>query len=250
MAKSTGVPMTVIASEVKDFLSDHGDEYSPDYSMWRNKDEWAAARWVNSRVEGMYQARQKGCFLTTFVNSKSFDTHWDMVEKDYLMNAEYGDEDNFRSNIKSTMSYRTISAIDAKERRQDISFVVEERDQEDADRALLLRYVLEDYLKRNPDIRYRFFEASLTAKIFGTSFAYIPYTTKSRTVRNPERNDDGEVTYKEETIIDFDDIDFIPIHPRNFLVDGNSLSLHGPNNAATDCAWLTYPSLSQFRAEF
>lgn len=246
-------------STLDSYMKLHGDIYIADYSRWKNKDEWGLVGMVRDRVNTMYTARQSSCYLTTFTNSTSWDDHWDLVDKDYLMYSVYGDDDDFRSNLKSSMGYRTVAAISAKERKQEIEFLVDERHEDDEERAVVNRYVFQDFFRRNPDQRYKLQEVRDTTKIRGTGIAYVPYTIREREVEFPIReeketkDDEGrdiETTYEKRTIIDYEDPDIVPVNLYDFYVDPNAQYLHGQDFAATDVAWITYQTRSQIEAEF
>lgn len=237
------------------------ENYEPNYSVWKKKEEWETVGRIRNRIRQMYQARQSNCYLTNTDGSASWDNHWDLVEKNYLMYAKFDQEDP-QPNLKSGMAYRTITQIDARERKQQIDFLVEARNESDEDqgRAITHRYLFQDYFRRNPDIRYRFFDSSKSAKIFGTSIAYIPYSVRIREVMKPITPDvdkkkikQGELPkmgYKKETRVDFEDVDFVPWNLRDFYIDPNAQNLHGSNHVATDCAGIMYSTPAQVRMMF
>ena len=243
-------------------LESSGVKYEPNYKIWQKKGEWKLVDKIRNRIRIMYQARQSSCYLTNFDNSKSWDSHWDLVEKNYLMYSQMDSTEDFKSNLKSGMAYRTINQIDARERKQQIDFLVEARNESDDSKgtAVAHRYIFKDYLRRNPDIRYRFFETSKRSKIFGTSVAFIPYTIQIREVMKPitpdvdkEKLKQGEfprMEYQKETRVDFEDVDFIPWDLRDFYIDPNAQNLHGTNYAAMDCAGVLYVTPSQVRSMF
>lgn len=237
------------------------ENYDPNYKVWAKKEEWETVGKIRNRIRQMYTARQSNCYLTNTDGSSSFDNHWDLVEKNYLMYAKIDQEDP-QPNLKSSMAYRTITQIDSRERKQQIDFLVEARNDSDESkgRAVTHRYLFKDYFRRNPDIRYRFFECSKRAKIFGTSIAYIPYTTKIREVMKPKTPDidreeikEGKfpkMEFEKETRVDFEDVDFIPWDLRDFYIDPNGQNLHGSSYVATDCAGILYATPAQVRMMF
>ena len=253
--------LTENTQNLLDRLDDSRTNYETNYKVWQNKEEFKTVARVRSRLEEMYQARTNSCYLTNFEKEGSWDKHWDLVERNYLMYSKIDDEDD-TPDVKSSMAYRTIQQIDARERKQEIDFLIEERSEEDKERAksVTFRYLFQDYFRRNSDIRYKFFECSKRAKIFGTSIAYIPYTVKMREVSEPqvpkykkedyEKGELPEVTYDKKWKVDFEDVDFVPWDLRDFYVDPNAQSLHGSSYAASDCAGVLYLSIAQVRDMF
>lgn len=250
------------AITLESYLDGPAEDYVSNYKIWSNKYEWKIVGKVKNRIQQMYNARQNSCNLVNFDGSRSWDKHWDLMEKDYLMWAEYDDTDNWESNLKSSISYRTIAFLDAKERRQEISFLVEARNEEDEKkgRALVYKYMIDDYLRRNTDVRYKFLDTSKRAKIFGTSIAYIPYTIRTREVMFPKDIDikrkdlkNGlipEPQFEKKVIVDFEDIDFVPWDIRDFYIDPNAQYLHGTSHAATDAAGILYVTPAQVKLMF
>jgi hypothetical protein len=149
-----------------------------------------------------------------------------------------------------------------KRERQEISFLVEARNEEDEKkgRALVYKYMIDDYLRRNTDVRYKFLDTSKRAKIFGTSIAYIPYTIRTREVMFPKDIDikrkdlkNGlipEPQFEKKVIVDFEDIDFVPWDIRDFYIDPNAQYLHGTSHAATDAAGILYVTPAQVKLMF
>ncbi len=238
------------------YISRNKESYKRDSSKWKNKNEWAVVGAVRDRLQEFYNARSTSCYLTSFTGSKSWDVNWDLVEKDYLQYVGAVDPDDFKSNLKSPMAYRTISAIDARYRRQDLEFLIDARNEEDKDKATIFKYIYKDYFRRHPDIRYELLDVFKMTDVLGTGIAYIPYTRKTRTVKMPNRTEGSKVgdieniKYEKKEIVDFDDPDFMYVNLKDFYVDPNCRNLHGRNYAATDCAWVTYPTIDQFMDEF
>jgi len=249
-------------SKLCNFLKYPTMEYKHDYKVWQNKAEWSLVGSVRNRIREMYDARQSTCFLTNFDNSSSWDKHWDLVEKNYLMYARFDGTDDFRSNLKSSMAYRTINSIDASERKQQIDFLVEARNESDESKgtAVVHKYIFKDYFRRNPDVRYKFFDCSKRSKIFGTSVAYIPYTVQVREVQEPQRVDITkediekgilpEQKFDTKMKVDYEDPDFIPWNIRDFYIDPNAQCLHGTSYVATDCAGILYVTPEQVNDMF
>ena len=247
---------------LESYLDGPSAEYVGNYKVWTNKSEWKIVGKVKDRIQQMYNARQGSCNLVNFDGTKSWDKHWDLLEKDYLMWSEFDGTDNWESNLKSSISYRTTSYIDARERKQEISFLVEARNEEDLrkGRATTYKYILNDYFRRNTDIRYKFLDCSKRSKIFGTSVAYIPYTLRTREVMFPKdvdvkRSDIEaglipEVEYEKKVIVDFEDIDFVPWDIRDFYIDPNAQYLHGTSHSAVDAAGILYLTPAQVKLMF
>lgn len=243
-------------------LEGSGVKYEPNYKIWQKKSEWKLVDRIRNRIREMYDARQGSCYLTNFDNSKSWDNHWDLLEKNYLMYSQMDSSEDYQSNLKSGMAYRTITQIDARERKQQIDFLVEARNEGDESKgtAITHRYIFKDYLRRNPDIRYRFFDTSKQAKIFGTAIAYIPYTVKIKEKLMPKTPDIDEeaiksgilpkMEYEKKPKVEFEDVDFIPWSLKDFYIDPNAQQLHGTNYAAIDCAGILYVTPSQVREMF
>lgn len=244
-------------SKLYEYLAEASKKYKPNYQIWSNKYEFELVNKVRDRVTQMHDAKQSACYVYDPDGSKSLDVHWDNNEMEYLAYATPQDADDHRSNLRSFMAYRTIAAIEARERRQDINFVVEERNEEDRGRAITHRYILQDYLRRHPEIRVKFFDVLKGSKIFGSYFAYIPYTFKYRKVQEPtavevkeedlKKGEPIEMKYKDKIIVDYEDPDFIPIHPRDTYVDPSAEYLHGSSKAATDAAIILYLTPSQVK---
>lgn len=245
-----------------EYLDDPGQEYQYNYKIWSNKAEWAVVGKVRSRIQQMYNARQSSCNLLNYDGSKSWDSHWNLVEKDHLMFSEFDGTDDWESSLRSSIAYRTTAFIDARERKQEIKFLVEARNESDEEkgRAITYRYMLDDYLRRNTDIRYKFLDCSKRSKIFGTSIAYVPYTVRLRDVEFPK---DIDITkedleagklpkrkYESKTIVDYEDIDFVPWDIRDFYIDPNAQNLHGTSHAAVDAAGIMYVTPSQVKLMF
>lgn len=247
---------------LNEYLSGPSSEYVSNYRIWTNKAQWKKVGKVRDRIQQMYNARQNSCNLINYDGTRSWDKHWDLLEKDYLMWSEFGDKDDWESNLKSSISYRTTAFLDAKERRQEISFIVEARNEEDLrkGRAITYRYMIDDYLRRNTDIRYKFLDCSKRSKIFGTSIAYIPYTIRTREVMFPKdidikRSDIEaglipEAGYEKKVIVDYEDIDFVPWDIRDFYIDPNAQYLHGTSYAAVDAAGIMYVTPAQVKLMF
>lgn len=250
------------AVTLESYLDGPKTDYESNYKIWSNKAEWRIVGKVKDRIQQMYNARQGSCNLINYDGTKSWDRHWDLMEKDYLMWSEFDGSDDWESNLKSSISYRTTAFIDARERKQEISFLVEARNEDDErkGRAITYRYMLDDYLRRNTDIRYKFLDCSKRSKIFGTSIAYIPYTIRTREVMFPkdidikrgdiEKGLIPEMEYEKKVIIDFEDIDFVPWDIRDFYIDPNAQYLHGTSHAAVDAAGITYLTPAQVKLMF
>lgn len=253
---------TLTTPSLDEYLDGPKVEYESNYKIWSNKDEWKLVGKIRDRIQQMYNARQNSCNFINFDGSRSWDSHWDLLEKDYLMWAEYDGTDEWESNLRSSISYRTTAYIDARERRQEIKFLVEARNEEDErkGRAIAYRYIIDDYFRRNLDIRYKFLDTSKRAKIFGTSIAYIPYTIRTRRVRFPKDRDIKkedlemgiipEMEYEEKVIVDYEDIDFVPWDIRDFYIDPNAQNLHGTSHAAVDAAGILYLTPAQVKLMF
>lgn len=247
---------------LKSFLQKPSAEYVPNYKKWNKKSEWAIVGGVKDRIMQMYNARQSSCYLINYDGGHSWDSHWDQMEKLYLAGQQLDNRKEFESNLQSTIAYRTIATLDSKERRQEISFLVEARNESDESkgRAITHRYIFEDYFRRNKDIRYKFFDVSKRSKIFGTAIAYVPYTLRTREVQfpvtpdiSPEDIKNGvipEMKYEKKTIVDFEDIDFVPWDIRDFYIDPNASDLEGTSRAATDAAGIMYVTPAQVRLMF
>lgn len=252
----------ILSESLLEYLDGPSEDYGADYKVWANKEEWKLVGKIRSRIQEMYNARQNTCYLINYDGSKSWDAHWNLLEKDYLMYSEFGNEDDWRSNLKSSIAYRTISSLDSKERKQEVDFMVEASNESDESkgRAIVYRYMYEDYFRRNPEIRYKFLEISKRAKIFGTSIAYVPYTIKMRKVSMPEVTDVSkkdiksgelpEIEYKDKFIVDYEDADLLPWNIQDFYVDPNARSIHGTDHPATDVAGILYVTESQVRMMF
>lgn len=248
-------------TSLKNFLRTPGEEYTPNYKKWNNKEEWKLVGGIKDRIMQMYRARQAGCYLINYDGSRSWDPHWEQAEKIYLA-GEQNDQKDYGSNLQSTIAYRTIAALDAKERRQEVEFMVEARNESDESkgRALTHKYIFKDYFRRNKGIRYKFLDVSKRTKIFGTSIAYIPYTVRVRDVEFPitpditkediELGKLPEMKYEAKTIVDFEDIDFVPWDIRDFYIDPNATDLHGTTRAAVDAAGIMYVTPAQVKIMF
>lgn len=249
-------------TSIEEYLDGPGGDYISNYRIWSNKREWKIVGKVKQRIQEMYNARQSSCNLINYDGTKSWDSHWDLLEKDHLMWSDFGGADDWESNLKSSISYRTEAFIDARERKQEIKFLIEARNKEDETkgRSIAYRYMLDDYLRRNTDVRYKFLDASKRSKIFGTSVAFIPYTIRTREVEFPKdidiKKEDLEnglipaPEYELKTIIDFEDIDFVPWDIRDFYIDPNAQYLHGTSHAAVDAAGLLYLTPAQVKLMF
>ena len=237
-------------------------EYTPNYKVWQKKDEYKVVGAVRERIREMHDGRQNSCPLTNFTPSQSWDKHWDLLEKNFLMYSKVKDEKDFQPNLKSGMAYRTITQIDAKERRQQIDFLVEARNESDDSNGMAIthQYIFKDYFRRNYNIRYEFLKASRSTKVLGTAIAYIPYTVKMKEVMIPqpleidkEKIKGGELPetkYKKKWRVEFEDADFVKWRLPDFYVDPNSKCLHGSSYVATDCAGILYVTPSQVREMF
>jgi len=250
------------AVSLERYLDGPGIDYVGNYKIWANKSEWKIVGKVKGRIQQMYNARQGSCNLINYDGSKSWDSHWNLLEKDYLMWSDFDGNDDWESSLRSSIAYRTVAFIDARERKQEIKFLIEARHEEDErkGRAYTYRYMLDDYLRRNPDIRYKFLDTSKRAKIFGTSIAYIPYTIRTRAVQFPKDMDikkedleKGEIPaqeYEKKTIVEYEDMDFVPWDIRDFYIDPNAQYLHGTSHAATDAAGIMYVTPAQVKLMF
>jgi len=237
-------------------------EYTPDYKVWQKKEEFKLVGAVKERIREMYTGRQNTCPLTNFTTSQSWDQHWDLLGKNYLMYSKVDSDEDFQPGLKSGMAYRTITQIDAKERKQEIAFLVEARNEDDQAKgtAITHQYLFKDYFRRNNHIRYKFFEASKASKIYGTSIAFIPYNIKMKEVMVPKTPDidkesikKGELPkmqYEKKWRVDFEDVDFIKWQLPDFYVDPNAQCLHGSSYVATDCAGILYVTPAQVREMF
>lgn len=256
MAKLTKLSIT-------EFLSKPKDKYQRNYNYWNNKEEWQIVSGIKNRIQNFYNIRQNSCYLTNFSGTKSWDEHWDLLEKDYLRSlSDSTSRDDYQSDVKSSITFRTIQAMDAKERRQEIDFMIEPRntDDETKGKGIAFQYIFRDYLRRNKEVRYKYLEASRNAKIFGTAFAYIPYSIRMRMVMKQVIGDitkediasgkSPSVTEKIVPKVDFEDVDFIPLNIRDVYVDPNSDRLHGTANAAVDAAFILYPTPDQVKMMF
>lgn len=247
-------------SKLYEYLASPDKKYKVNYSVWSNKYEFELVAKIRDRISAMRNRRSGNCYVYDPDGSKDWDTHWKNAEIEYLAQSGVQDADDYRSNLKSFMAYRTIAAIEARERRQDITFMVEARNEEDRGRATTHKYILEDYLRRHPEVRYKFFDVLKGTKIFGSYFAYLPYTFKYRKVQEPEvvdiKKEDlesgelPEMKYKDGIRIDYEDPDFIPIHPSDAYVDPNAEYLHGSSKSATDAAIMLYLTPSQVKDMF
>ena len=247
-------------SKLYRYLDSSDKKYTVNYSLWTNKYEFRLIDKVRNRLYEMRNARSGNCYVYDPDGSKDWDTHWDNEEIEYLAQASVQNVDDHRSNLKSFMAYRTIAALEARERRQDITFLVEERNEKDRGRAITHRYILEDYMRRHPEIRYKFFDVLKGTKIFGSYFAYIPYTFKYRKTKSPKvaeitkkQLESGvipEMEYEDKIVVDYEDPDFIPMHPRDVYVDPNAEYMHGSSKAANDAAIALYLTPAQVKDMF
>ena len=254
--------MTENTKKLLSTLNKVEENYEANYKVWAKKGEWETVGKIRNRIRQMYQARQSNCYLTNTDGSASWDRHWDLVEKNYLMYAKIDPAEDYQPNLKSGMAYRTITQIDARERKQQIDFLVEARNESDENkgRAITHRYIFQDYFRRNPDIRYSFFECSKRAKIFGTAIAYIPYSVKIKEVMKAKSPDidkekikQGEfpkTEYEKEMRVDFEDVGFMPWDLRDFYIDPSGQNLHGGNYVAADSAGILYATPAQIRMMF
>lgn len=248
---------------LSDFFTKPKNKYQRDYNYWNNKSEWEIVNGVKNRLQNFYNIRQNSCYLTNFSGTRSWDEHWDLLEKDYLRSlSDSTSRDDYQSDVKSSISFRTIQAMDAKERRQEVDFMIEPRNEEDETKGkgIAFTYIFKDYLRRNREVRYNYLESSRSAKIFGTAFAYIPYSVRMRMVLEQTVGDISKedlangimptVTEKETAKVDFEDVDFIPLNIRDVYVDPNADRLHGTANAAVDAGFILYPTVAQVKMMF
>ena len=254
--------MSISKPSLGSYLDGPSTKYEPNYKVWANKSEWKLVGKIRDRIQTMYNARQSSCYLINYDGTKSWDTHWSLLEKDYLMWSEFGGNDDWTSNLKSSISYRTTASLDAKERKQDIKFLIEARNESDESkgRAITYRYMFEDYFRRNTEVRYRYLDVSKVSKIKGTGVAYIPYTIKMREVSMPmdmdftkedmEAGKLPEAEFEDKIKVDFEDVDFLPWQLEDFYVDPNAQNLHGTDHPATDAAGILYLTPSQVRLMF
>lgn len=254
--------MTETTEKLLDTLSPTKAEYSPDYKIWQKKGEFKLVGAIKERINEMYRGRQNSCPLTNFKPTKSWDDHWELLNKNYLMYAKTSSEEDFQPNLKSGMAYRTITQIDAKERKQQVDFLVEARNESDESKGMAVthKYIFKDYLRRNYNIRYEFLKCSKSAKILGTAIAYIPYTVKMKEVMVPEPMEINiekaklgefpEMQYEKKWRVEFEDVDFVKWRLEDFYVDPNAQCLHGTSYVATDCAGILYVTESQVKEMF
>lgn len=129
---------------------------------------------------------------------------WEMADKEYAMPIPEPDND-WRSKLELPDSFAAIQAQmqETVERKaRPYLSATEESDEPTAEFAnCILAYNM-----NNTDYDYQYFLAKLAAAIRGTSFLMEYWRTDKRRVKDPTGVDkDGNITYVEKEIIDFDD---------------------------------------------
>ncbi len=130
---------------------------------------------------------------------------WETADKEYGMVTETIDPDDWRSHLSLPDAFSAIQtqAQETIERKaRPILRGTEESDEpiEQFSNAVL------NYNMDNTGFDYQYFLAKLAASIRGTSFLLDYWRLDKRTVKDPVSvDDDGNITYKNKEIIDFDD---------------------------------------------
>lgn len=136
---------------------------------------------------------------------KEAEREWEMADKEYAMPIPEPTQDDWRSKLELPDSFSAIQAqaqetIERKSRP--FLAATEETDEPTAEFANCIL----NYNMNTTDYDYQYAQAKLSASIRGTSFLMEYWRTDKRIIKDPTGVDkDGNITYVEKEVIDFDD---------------------------------------------
>jgi len=207
-------------------------------------------------------ARGGSCYWPALgVGGNNWLDKWDQQEKVYTQYCELPAEDDYRSNVKSPMTFGRVEMTMQKLRGQPLGFLVTPGAPEDKRKALLTELIMNAW-EQNTAVGASLFTAEKDAVIHGCSFPKITYIKKTRKVQIPltsatkmtkkekARLKEGETIYREVEIDDFDDIAITPTKIQSIYVDPAARNLHGVEYDAQAVVERMLPSLEQFKAMY
>lgn len=146
---------------------------------------------------------------------KEAEADWEIADKEYNMYPDPVDVDDWRSNLHLPDAFAAIQA--------QLQETIERKARphltptEDSDEPLseFCNSVI-NYNMNNTGYDYQYYLAKLAAAIRGTSFLMDYWRVDKRIVKDPTGIEDGEVTYQDKELTDFDD-DYMEWVPNEFI---------------------------------
>ena len=226
------------------------------------RDNFASAKM--SRQNSCYWDTATGGIVSDAAGTSGGDwmNRWDIQEKMYLMWFEKPSRDEFESNVKSPMTSGRIDSTVNKLRKIDLRFAVRPQDSDsskDVRKAKIVQELTNELFSKG-QFKHQLTSWFKDALIHGVAFLQIYYLKKHRKVQIPlikasEMSEDqkkgvkeGVRAYKEEKIVEYDDIMIEPIKIQEVFVDPSARCVHG---SAYEAQWMIrrmLPSMEQFKA--
>lgn len=140
---------------------------------------------------------------------------WEMADKEFRQYVPEIDPDDWRSYLNLPDAFSAIQTqmqetIERKSRP--ILAAVEESDEPIADFSTAVM----NYNMNCTGYDYQYFLAKLAAAIRGTSFLMDYWRKDVRVVKDPKLGDDGEITYQDREVVDYDD-DYTEWVPNEYI---------------------------------
>ncbi len=146
---------------------------------------------------------------------KEAEEDWDMADKEYRQYVPEIDPDDWRSYLNLPDAFSAIQTqmqetIDRKSRP--VLAAVEDSDEPIAEFSTAVM----NYNMNCTGYDYQYFLAKLSAAIRGTAFLMDYWRKDVRVVKDPTVGENGEITYKDREVVDFDD-DFTEWVPNEYI---------------------------------
>jgi len=159
--------------------------------------------------------------------------NWDKWRKQWEAHREEKDIDEWQSNHYVPITPAVVESAMAEMIDQTPRPSIIARGSEDKPRAMIMRHVY-DYSWERSDGDLFLMDAMQEALVLGTSVTQEYYFSQPRTVRHIKYNSDGEETFEEERLMEYDDCYSEAVKLEDFLVDENARGFDGPHGAR-DC---------------
>lgn len=252
------------------------EDYKLFRGKWRSKGEYDTVKEVRDRFLTMSDYRRRSCPLaspdTDTTSGNDWASLWNRSDRQKWMYHEYLDD---RSNLKSPISFAPIQAANAEFANSDITFRFNYLQEKDKVGVMLHNQADIDWEKRVNNQQYKndTFDEAITR---GTSIPFVGWVNKT-TVKEKlvvgqklkkeiekwkkEKAEEREAMMdsvmkemrpmtKKETIVEYDDIAYIPTDLFEIYVDEAARELQGIANPAMDIIWRQLVPVETLKAEY
>lgn len=261
------------------------NDYQTFPKKWESRKEFVIFHDIRTRFEELRTHRQTSCWWPAPPGTSIFDEdtdttgggsdwarRWDLDYKLVFMWREYIEQ----SNLKSPTSWAPVEAFLAEFQAAENGIILSPTREEDKEHVRIQQYAL-DHLYNIGNFADTKYQSAQECVITGTSFDAVQWVKKEREIEKiltgPEaektvtrilENNQGTKAEQElrdrlkkgrpltqkSKILEYEDIDYIPISIYEIYVDDTARCLQGKTHEAEDLVWVSQMSVEQARNTF